>query len=113
MIEIHKYKATDGSEWKSASEAIHRDRLHAACLEAMLPLGDVPEQVKKGKGWVQHDLEVVKQCKDQIIELCREEGFDKSWDTFKNRGRDIHLLSIVGRILDDHGGPLNTAWIRF
>lgn len=113
MKTITKYQTRDGAEFADPIKAEHRERLLAQIDSIMRPLGTVPMEVERGKGWVHHDLETVNVAKDRIIELCREEGLAKSFDVFGNRGRDIHPLSIAGRILNDHGGPLDGAWSRF
>lgn len=113
MKPIIKYQATDGSEWNSPDDARSRDALCEKVNVAMKPLGRTPRAVEDGKGWLQHDLETVLKVKDAIIEICREQGMAKSFPVFSNPGRKIHPMSVVGRILDDHGGPLNEAWNRF
>lgn len=113
MESIIKYRSNDGSEHRTEEAALKRDVLHSQCVEIMAPLGEVPAGVTDGKGWLQHDLETVNTCKDQVLELCRTEGLDKHFPAFKNHGRDCHPMSIIGRILDDTGGPLSAAWSRF
>ncbi len=103
----------DGAEIESEELAVKRDKLCEKVHKAMLPLGDVPKGVSNGKGWLQHDLEKVNQAKDDILEICREDGLGKSFEVFNNPGRKCHALSIIGRILDDTGGPIATAWNRF
>jgi hypothetical protein len=113
MNKITKYKSTDGSEWDTEAVCVERDELCAQVNEAMAPLGDVPEGVNAGKGWLQHDPETVLQAKDAILEICREDKYLSSLPAFSGPGRACHPLSIIGRILDDCGGPLGTAWNRF
>lgn len=113
MQSVIKFKADDGSEWSTEVAALKRDRLCARINQAMRPLGPANPLMRAGKGWVQHDLETVNRCKDAIVEICLEEGLGKSFPVFNNKGRNIHPLSVAGRILDDYGGPLNEAWNRF
>jgi hypothetical protein len=110
---ITKYKANDGSEWTDINDALKRDELCDSVNEVMHPLGRVPKAVEDGKGWLQHDLETVLRAKDGIFQICREEGLNKNFQIFDNPGREVHPMSIAGRILDDIGGPLNYAWARF
>ena len=111
---INKYQANDGSEWPTEELALKRDQLHAAVATAMAPLGDTPQAVEYGKGWLQHDPETVAQAKDDILTLCRAHlNLAAQYPAFKAQGRDCHPLSIVGRVLDDVGGPLGKAWSRF
>jgi hypothetical protein len=113
MKAITKYQSIDGSEFDTEQKAEARDALCVRVNVAMLALGDTPQDVQNGKGWLQHDLETVNLAKDAILDICRAEGFAKNFTAFKSAGRECHSLSIIGRILDDCGGPLNEAWNRF
>lgn len=113
MKTITKYQSIDGSEWDDFLKASNRDDLCLRVNAAMMPLGDVPMAVQDGKGWLQHDLETVNEAKDAILDICRSEGFDKNFTAFRSKGRECHPLSIIGRILNDCGGPLDKAWGRF
>lgn len=113
MQAIVKYRSLDGSEWKDEVSAVKRDSLHLLCEAAMAPLGEVPEAVKDGKGWLQHDPETVTRCKQLILDLCKEEGYGKHFKAFNEPAEKVHPLSIVGRVLSDDNGPLSTAWNRF
>ncbi len=112
MKTIAKYQADDGSEWNSQQQAEVRDVLYAKVKAAMAPLGEVPEAVWDAKGWLQHDLETVNKAKDDILDICRAEGFAERFNCFKD-GRKLHSLSVIGRILSDNDGPLCDAWMRF
>ena len=113
MKTINKYQSTDGSEWNDHTKAIERDQLCARVDAAMFPLGEVPQGVKDGRGWLQHKLETVNKAKDAILKICRKEGFADNFKAFKSKGRECHPLSVIGRILNDNGGPLDVAWSRF
>lgn len=108
-----KYIADDGSEHDTAEAAIKRDELHRKCVEAMSPLGDTPEAVEDGKGWVHHNLATVNACKDRIFEICRELGYHNSFPIFNRAGSECAGMSMAYRILSDNRGPLCTAWGRF
>ncbi len=110
MIAITKFKADDGSEFDTIEAASKRDLLHYQCKEAMKPLREINVS---SRHFYQHDPEVVNQCKDRILDICRAEGFAKNFQVFNNAGRNCHPLSIIGRILNDNGGPLDVAWSRF
>lgn len=113
MKAVTRYQCSDGSEWAKIGNAQDREALCERVKAAMLPLGEVPQGVLDGQGWLQHDLETVNQVKDRILDICREEKLHEHYKAFTHPGRDIHPVSIVGRILDDGGGPLSTAWNRF
>lgn len=110
---VRKFETSDGQQFDTLSAAEDYEALQALCAEAMQPLGDVPDDVKNGKGWVQHDLETVNCCKDAILELCRRQRYDIHYPAFRSAGRACHPLSIIGRVLNDSGGPLDKAWSRF
>jgi len=113
MKTITKYQANDGSEWNSKAEAIERESLIARVAAVMAPLGEVPEAVKQGSGWVQHDIETVLTARDGIMDLCRSMGMFEGCKWRHDLGRDCHPLGIVGRILSEDNGPIGDAWGRF
>lgn len=113
MKEITQFKSNDGSTWATVSEALKRDNLLSAVNLVMQPLGDVPEEVVKGNGWLQHNPDTVTKAKQGILDLCKPD-FAETWPVFNQPAQKVHPLSIVGRILDDAGGdPRSTAWGRF
>jgi hypothetical protein len=107
---ITKYVASDGSEWSHSDHAEERDQLCATVSEIMAPLGERPKLDEEH--YHQHDPEVVIACRVAILKVCR-----KLYPTFKvfyhEPLSEVHPRSVVGRLLDDCGGPLNTAWGRF
>jgi hypothetical protein len=113
MEKVIQYKTIDGKIFRDPDEATRHERLFKRIQLAMEPLGQIPEGVRDGKGWLQHDLEVVNAAKDMVIQICVDEGYANHYPVFNNKGRDIHPCSIVGRILDDCDGPLSDAWSRF
>ncbi len=113
MKKITKYQANDGSEWHSGAEAMERDKLIARVLVAMAPLGDTPQCVMEQKGYIQHDVAVVNNAKEAILQICRDQGMAENFEVFNHHGSEVHPRSIVGRILNDLGGPLDEAWSRF
>lgn len=113
MKAVTRYKTNDGSLFDDEDKAIAHEALCDKIDAVMAPLPPVPEEVERGKGWAQHDPEKVLTARDGILDICREQKLDEHYPVFKNRGRDVHPMSVVGRILDDVGGPLNRAWSRF
>ena len=110
---ITKYQAVDGSEWPSETKATQRDSLCSKVTAVMEPLGETHPGVKAGKGWFQHDPEVVLTARDGVLDICREEKLHEDYPVFMYPGRLCHPFSAVGRILSDIGGPLDQAWYRF
>jgi len=105
---ITKYQANDGSEYNNAAAAYARDLLLVETETVMSQLGEIPEDVKSGKGWLQHKINNVNRCRKAILKLCIFYLPDYSDIFHGNPGRN----SYVGRILDDNGGPLCDAWNR-
>lgn len=111
MTTLTIYKANDGSEHRTAEAARHCDLLFEKVKAIMSPLG--VQHDGSNKGWIQHNPTLVVVCRDAILQLCEEEGYSKDFHAFKNRGPKVHPMSIIGRILGDYGGPIDTAWRRF
>lgn len=113
MKAILKYQANDGSEWSKESDAKNRDDMMLRVEEAMAPLGPKPTREQEDKGWIQHNPETVIQCMQGILDLCKPD-FAPSCPVFNTPAKDVHPMSIIGRILCDSGsGPRETAWRRF
>ena len=109
MNKVTRYQTRDGLEFPTGEAAAEHEQLLDDVEEAMSPLGDTPQAVKDGEGWVQHDPETVLAARDTVLDLARKHGVI----TYIHKsGRECHPLSIVGRILSDHGGPLARAWGR-
>lgn len=113
MKEITQFQANDGSTWPTVETALKRDNLLSAVNLIMEPLGDVPEDVTKGKGWLQHDPAKVIQARQGILDLCKPD-YAEAYPVFNTPAEKVHPLSIIGRILDDAGNdPRSLAWGRF
>lgn len=116
MKAITQYKTDDGTIYTTEAAALAHERLSAKIQKAMEPLkltAKTNNNVRDGKGWVQHRIETVIHCRDSILDLCCDEGFAKSFPVFKHRGAKVHPMSIIARILNDNGGPLDVVWNRF
>jgi len=113
MRAITQYQAIDETIWNTELEAKIRDETIFTVDRIMAPLGEVPEDVTAGKGWLQHNLEKVNHAKDLILELCRVQGIGGTLQAFQSRGRDCHPMSIIGRVLSENRGPIPDAWNRF
>lgn len=109
-VQIIKYRADDGSEWKTIAEAVTRDVLCGEIGAVMEPLGD---RVRiDSNQYVQHDPATVIKCRVGILALAAREF--PSFDIFSHKPpEEVHPRSIASRILDDLGGPLCRAWNRF
>lgn len=111
MLAITKYRALDGSEWNSSGECVARDTLVNAVKDAMSSLALPPRKIEPEE-YFQHDPTAVVDCRCRILKLAAKEF--PSFDCFRHEPpSEVHPRGIVGRILDDCGGPINTAWGRF
>jgi hypothetical protein len=111
MIEtITKYRAKDGSEWQTLDKAMEREALCFTVDDAMAPLG--PAIRITNHNYFQHQPPTVIACRAAILKLAAKQFPD--YDVFRHEPpQEVHPMSIAGRILDDCGGPIDTAWRRF
>jgi len=112
MEQVIKYKAKDGGIFNSSTECQEHELLCYQVQQAMAPLGDCPEAVANGKGWLQHSPQTVIACRQAIMDICVARGMAKTFHVFNLPAKDVHPMSMIGRILDDYGGPLGHAWYR-
>jgi hypothetical protein len=105
---VTKYVATDGSEWATRGEAEARDWLDARvqAIEARLPARPNVHGARKPV-----NVELVAQCKTEVVALCREMYPDEG--VFSYPAHSIHPMSYAGRFLSETGGPLNRVWYWF
>ena len=61
-----------------------------------------------GDYYVQHIPEVLEKVQREFLDLCYQETDNKIFLSEK-----VHRQGIVGRYLDDGGGPLYKGWYRF
>ena len=116
MTPLTIYRANDGTQHKTAAACIAHEATVERIAAVMAPLElslQSKSRVQSGEGWVQHSLDTVHQCREGILQICRDAGYAKSYPAFNAHGREAHPLSIIGRILNDNGGPLDVAWSRF
>ena len=111
MKQVTRFRSEDGCEFILESTCLEHEVLCNKVKLAMLPLGDCPAAVEDGKGWLHHDPAIVIHCRKAIMQLCCIQGMAKLHPVFENE--DAHPMSVVGRILDDVGGPISKAWTRF
>lgn len=113
MEAITKYKAIDGSEWRTEKEAMSREALFAEIESVMAPLaGSLAIAGFDSDQFYQHEAKTVIACRVAILALAAREF--PTFDVFRHKPpEEVRPLSIAGRILDDCGGPLNRAWARF
>jgi len=107
---IQKWQAADGSEWNTLQAAEGRERLLSEINIAMSILRIV--KVERGK-FYQHDLPLVRLARRRLVEIIKRERL-QHWPEHQARDADeFHPNGGLGRILDDPGDPLASAWGRF
>lgn len=108
---ITVYEASDGARFDTLTLAEKREKLLADVALAMSPLGSVPKLVSDDKGWVHHTLEAVRKAKHALLDLAAPSLRGISWYQ-SDKYDEIHVQGVAGRIIDDAGGPVATAWAR-
>jgi hypothetical protein len=106
------YIANDGSRFDSEEACKEHETLVDKISKIMSPLGE------KGKigtdEYIQHDLEVCFRVKDALYDLAKRTLNPKNNSTYlalkhNTNNREIHPLSVIGRILDDSSSVLSRA----
>lgn len=112
MKRVTRYEAHDGSQFKTASEAKAHEQLIAAVAELSKLLRPVPDDADfaNGHGYVQQDEKQVQAYKRGLLLLAK--GYGPRFAEGAKTPDDVNPCGVVGRILDDVGGPINTAWRR-
>lgn len=103
----HLFVAKDGAEFTDKGECQKYEWLISSIEEIMLPLGKRP--TLQNCQFFQHSKDVFLSVRDALVCCAAEECDHPEWEAKSNT---IHQHSILGRILDDRGGPLRNAWYR-
>ena len=111
MVEqVTKFIAKDGSQWSTLKEALEREILIDKCTVALLTLGKKVDL--KAQQYIQHSVEDMNIARRRLYKLVQEHCLG-SFPNLCNLDPDtVHPHSIIGRIVDDYGGPLSDAWSR-
>ena len=64
----------------------------------------------KANEYIQHDINDLLLIKRKIFTLVQHLYKDSFPHWLEWNGDDVHPMSIVGRVLDDNGGPIAKAW---
>lgn len=115
MKQISKYEACDGTEFDNETECRHHEALIAAVGIIMSKLPSKPQddgcRFSNGEGYIQHDKVILHKVKIQLLELMKK-IVNHAWIQQTIDDESVHP-SYVGRLIGEHGGPLNSAWHRF
>jgi hypothetical protein len=107
--QVTEYVACDGERFRDRAMC----EKHEAMVLRINPIMDrLPKTHLEVGTYLQHDREVLRQVKRNLFAIAMEEFGDRypKWKAFD--ADTVHPLSIVGRVLDDSGGPMNSAWAR-
>jgi hypothetical protein len=101
------FVADDGTQFSDQATCA----AHEALLARLKPImARLPQSRPRGATYVQHDAETLRQVKRDLFGLVLER-LGGSYPQWRDVNPDeVHPMSIVGRVLDDCGGPLAKAW---
>lgn len=109
MKSVTTYEAIDGARFDDYRDC-EKHETGLAVVNAIL--ADLPAAEPEGETYVQHDRETLLSVKRRLFELVLAKYGD-SYPLWKEFDPDkVHPMSGVGRVLDDLGGPLASAWRR-
>lgn len=103
------YIANDGTHFDNEKDAKERDDIVRQVDAAMHPLGKIA--TLSSDEFIQHDRYDCMAVKRDVFNLAKK-LYGTGFACFSHDADDVHPLSVVGRILDDCGGPLSKAWSR-
>lgn len=110
---IQKWRANDGSEWRTQEQAESRDRIYAAVSAAIAPLGEPPQGSKQYR---QLRGTVVQQVRLALFEIARPLIVDSIKTQIERNGYTEEWIALNAdpvwfcRILE--GGPLEKGYSR-
>jgi hypothetical protein len=110
MKTVTKFQAKDGAVFDSESQCRAHEEFCIAIEEATLPLGKY--RFLDAEEYRQHTEEACLQAKRNLLAIVRKLYTVERLPVLVNPDDSIHPRSAVGRVLDDRGGPLYTAWSR-
>ena len=119
MHKVIKWKANDGSEWNSQTEAVTRESMIAMVNKAMGVLKTKPVDCNF-EGYIQQDKESMMKCKRLLYDIANTEGILKYWldKQKKDHYKTDQILienchpSWFGRMLGGGHQPLSNAYGR-
>jgi hypothetical protein len=106
-IQVTQYESCDGQKFETEKDCIN----YEYWFNKVTPILDrIPSIKIEGSYYVQFDKEYLLQLKRELFYIVLE-YLGKEWPEWKKFNPDeVHPMSIVGRVLDDYGGPVAEAW---
>lgn len=109
MKKVERFETVDGREFSSETAAESHERLVFRCQGAMARLG---EHRPVSGHFVQHSVEDCERTKSDLLSIIRQNPGADSYPVLQKPDREIGMFGILGRILDDGGGPMWESWAR-
>lgn len=111
--EVTKYEAIDGTQWATEQQAVRHENLVLTVKGIMVKL---PELDISGHNFYQHipaDVLSVQVTLAKLAFIAIGNDQDRHhYDAVINADKPMGLYSLIGRFLDDCGGPISRAWTR-
>lgn len=107
--QVTRYTARDGAVFYDPRKAdeYERELDQIEPIMSRLPANEVP-----GGKYIQHDPATLRSIKADLFKLVVRKHGESFPEWKKWKADEVHPLSIVGRVLDDCGGPLSHAWSK-
>ena len=108
---VTQYTTSDGRKFLDHYKALAREGL----IEALTPIKSLIPEIKLKHGtYVEVDKELMFQYRRMLWPLVLNAiKADTEWPEIAKWDVDnVPPRSMIGRILDDHGGPIKDAWSR-
>ena len=108
---ISRYTCTDGTAFDSKAAATEYEAEYQSVADI---LKRTPRNDLRHGTYVTHDVEMLRQIRRDLwpLVLAKVNAKDSFPQWLKWDADEVHPLSIVGRVLDDYGGPVAKAWSR-
>jgi hypothetical protein len=106
---VTQYKAFDGTVFTNQKDCLDYE-VEFDKVKAILQR--IPSVKVQGQNYVQFDKNFLLQIKRDLFNIVLEYYGDSYPKWRKFNPDEVHPLSVVGRILDDCGGPINNAWSK-
>lgn len=108
---VTQYTCSDGQKFLSRSSA---EQYESEYQQVLPILNRIPNTSLRHGTYVTHDLESLKQIKRDLwpLVLMKVNAAENYMTWLGWNPDDVHPLSIVGRVMDDMGGPISVAWRR-
>ena len=105
--QVTEFVATDGARFKQQNHCEEYEEELKLVETITLPKTDL-----KHGTYTQWGRKILLQAKRDLFALVLEKYGDSFPEWREWEPDDVHPMSVVGRVLGDHGGPLANAWSR-